>query len=68
MTEVRWPFCTASRSQGHLGADPEVALRGANAKFERRFRAIETAPGFAGLSLEQKEMLWQAAKADQRET
>ncbi len=43
--------------------DPEIALRAANAKFERRFRAIETAPGFADLELEAKEALWQAVKA-----
>jgi ATP diphosphatase len=46
----------------HLGVDPEVALRGANAKFEGRFRSIETEPGFARLSLEAKDRLWSEAK------
>jgi ATP diphosphatase len=46
----------------HLGVDPEVALRGANAKFEGRFRSIETEPGFAILSLDAKERLWNEAK------
>ncbi len=52
-----------------LGVDPEVALRRANDKFERRFRAIEVAggAGFAALSLDEKEALWVAVKADQRE-
>ena len=48
----------------HLGVDSETALRLATAKFERRFRAIETEPGFAGLSLEAKEALWQAVKRE----
>ncbi|MET0240262.1 MAG: nucleoside triphosphate pyrophosphohydrolase [Sphingobium sp.] len=48
----------------HLGVDPEVALRRANLKFEARFRAMEASAGaaFAGLSLEQKEVLWVEAK------
>jgi ATP diphosphatase len=49
----------------HLKIEPEAALREANAKFERRFRAIEKEPGFADLSLDQKEALWAAAKIDQ---
>jgi ATP diphosphatase len=49
----------------HLNIEPEAALRDANAKFERRFRSIETEPGFSELSLEEKERLWSAAKIDQ---
>ena len=47
----------------HLGVDAEAALRAANAKFERRFRAMETAdPRFANLDLEAKEALWNQIK------
>jgi ATP diphosphatase len=48
----------------HLGVDPEAALRRGNAKFERRFRAMEAIAGdrFAALSLEDKEALWQQVK------
>ncbi|WP_448579088.1 nucleoside triphosphate pyrophosphohydrolase [Thermaurantiacus sp.] len=45
-----------------LGIDAESALRLATAKFERRFRAIEAAPGFEALPLEDKERLWVEAK------
>lgn len=45
-----------------LEVDPEDALRAANRKFERRFRSIETTPGFARLSLDEQETLWQNAK------
>ncbi|HEX5079740.1 MAG TPA: nucleoside triphosphate pyrophosphohydrolase [Geminicoccaceae bacterium] len=52
----------------HLGVDGECALRDANRKFERRFRAIERALRGAGrrpedASLDEMEELWQAAKA-----
>lgn len=46
-----------------LKINPEEALRKANAKFERRFRAIETTPGFTEMSLEEQEKLWVAQKA-----
>jgi nucleoside triphosphate diphosphatase len=48
----------------HLKVDPEEALRGANRKFEKRFRAIEGMGGdaFAELSLDEKEALWVQAK------
>jgi ATP diphosphatase len=49
----------------HLNIEPEAALREANRKFEQRFRAIETEPGFAELPLEEKEALWTRAKQDQ---
>jgi ATP diphosphatase len=55
----------------HVGADPEQALRGANAKFERRFGFIERALAEKGTSpkestLDEMEALWQAAKAAER--
>ena len=52
----------------HLNVEPETALREASRKFEQRFRAIEQAPGFSEMSLEEKEALWVKAKKAQAET
>ncbi|WP_324807973.1 nucleoside triphosphate pyrophosphohydrolase [Sphingomonas sp. LY29] len=49
----------------HLKVDPEEALRQANRKFEKRFRAIETAPGFSQMTLDEMEALWTEAKRSQ---
>jgi ATP diphosphatase len=48
----------------HLGVDPEAALRSGNAKFERRFNAMEDLAGddFVALSLDEKEALWRRVK------
>ncbi len=55
----------------HAGVDAETALRGANAKFERRFRRIEAllaergrAP--AGSTLDEMDALWERAKDEER--
>jgi len=50
--------------------DPEIALRKANAKFERRFRAMELlaaskGQAFSCLSLEEQDRLWNAVKAEE---
>jgi ATP diphosphatase len=49
------------------GIAPEDALRAANLKFERRFRAMEALAGgheaFSALSLDEQEALWQRVKA-----
>ena len=49
------------------GIDAEEALRAANSKFERRFRAMEKLAAYAGqdfarLSLDEQEAWWQAVK------
>lgn len=48
----------------HSGIDAEAALRRGNAKFERRFRAMEAAAdgAFATLPLDRQEELWRAVK------
>ncbi len=55
----------------HLGVDPESALRSTNAKFERRFRAVEARmkeSGFdAAAGLDRLEAAWQAVKAEERQ-
>jgi nucleoside triphosphate diphosphatase len=60
-------FATVNLAR-HLGVDGETALRQANQKFERRFRAIERAlraggRGLEAASLDEMEALWQRAKA-----
>ena len=55
----------------HLHVDPEAALRGANAKFERRFAHIESRLGEAGrapteATLDEMEALWREAKQRER--
>jgi ATP diphosphatase len=55
----------------HVGADPDSALRGTNAKFERRFAYIERALAAQGRSLEsaslaEMDALWNEAKAGER--
>lgn len=54
-----------------LSVDPEQALRKANAKFERRFRAMESeaardAVDFVSLSLDEQEAYWQRVKRAER--
>ncbi|MEM1146318.1 MAG: nucleoside triphosphate pyrophosphohydrolase [Pseudomonadota bacterium] len=53
-----------------LKVDPEIALRKANDKFERRFRAMEARAeldkkDFASLSLMDQEALWTAVKLEE---
>jgi ATP diphosphatase len=62
-------FSTANLAR-HVKADPEDAIRRANAKFERRFRFIEEVLARDGMApgdtvLEQMEALWNTAKANE---
>jgi len=63
-------FVMANLSR-HLGVDPEAALRAANAKFTRRFGAIEAALTARGKrpedsDLDEMDALWNAAKLAER--
>jgi ATP diphosphatase len=54
----------------HVGADPDMALRAANAKFERRFAYIERALIAQGRSLDEATLdemdgLWGKAKEEE---
>ena len=56
----------------HLDIDPEQALRGGNAKFERRFRQMEQRLALQGIdpaaaSLDEMEAQWQAVKAQEKD-
>jgi ATP diphosphatase len=57
----------------HANVDPETALRGTNAKFERRFAYIERALAAKGRSLEaatleEMDVLWDEAKEAEKKT
>ena len=63
-------FAAVNLVRAH-GIAAEEALRAANAKFERRFRAMEAlaqtaGQSFAALSLDEQEALWQAVKAREK--
>jgi nucleoside triphosphate diphosphatase len=55
----------------HVGADPEAAIRGTNAKFERRFSHIENEIARRGqnlgeVGLAEMDLLWNDAKAREK--
>ncbi len=60
---------TAANLARHLKVDPELALRDANAKFRRRFAAMESATErpLEALSLPELEALWSSTKQTETE-
>ena len=55
----------------HAKVDPGTALRRANRKFERRFRAMETLAAAEGIALDSLDLdaqdgYWNRAKADEK--
>jgi tetrapyrrole methylase family protein/MazG family protein len=50
-----------------LDVDAEQALRSATTRFERRFRAMEQSGSLSGLTLEELDRRWEAAKAAEPE-
>jgi ATP diphosphatase len=68
MDEIGDLLFTVANLARRLDVDPEAATRGANAKFERRFRAMEADAAASGrdmkaMSLDELEALWVASKA-----
>ncbi len=64
-------LCACVNLARHTEVDAEAALRGANAKFERRFRRVETLLAERGRkpdesTLEEMDRLWDRAKAEER--
>lgn len=64
-------LCAVANLARHMEIDPEAAIRRSNAKFERRFRAIEAALRAQGRSpadsdLAEMDALWNVAKAEER--
>ncbi len=64
-------LCAVANLARHAGVDPEAAVRRSNAKFERRFRAIEAALAEQGRTpadsdLTEMDALWNEAKAAER--
>ena len=47
----------------HLSVDPEQALRAATDRFDRRFRSMESDGSLVGLTLDEMNLRWEAAKS-----